>query len=50
LVGAPRAAADAAGVHVVINARADLFLRQDGLQEGGASDRVERALNGLWRD
>ena len=28
LVGALRAAADAAGVHVVINARTDLFLRQ----------------------
>jgi 2-methylisocitrate lyase-like PEP mutase family enzyme len=30
LVGALRAAADAAGVHVVINARTDLFIRQDG--------------------
>ena len=28
LVGALRAAADEAGVHVVINARTDLFLRQ----------------------
>ena len=28
LVGALRSAADAAGVHVVINARTDLFLRQ----------------------
>lgn len=43
LVGALRAAADAAGVHVVINARTDLFIRQDGLQ-GGVSDRVERAV------
>jgi 2-methylisocitrate lyase-like PEP mutase family enzyme len=46
LVGALRAAADAAGVHVVVNARTDLFLRRDGLQEGGASDRVERAFEG----
>ncbi|HET7073191.1 MAG TPA: isocitrate lyase/phosphoenolpyruvate mutase family protein [Mycobacterium sp.] len=40
LVGALRSAADAAGVHVVINARTDVFLRQDGEQ----SDRVERAV------
>jgi 2-methylisocitrate lyase-like PEP mutase family enzyme len=40
LVGALRAAADAAGVHVVINARTDLFLRKDG----DDSDRVERAV------
>jgi 2-methylisocitrate lyase-like PEP mutase family enzyme len=40
LVGALRAAADAAGVHVVINARTDLFLRQDGDE----SDRVDRAI------
>ncbi|MDT5146204.1 MAG: hypothetical protein QOC58_849 [Mycobacterium sp.] len=40
LVGGLRAAADAAGVHVVINARTDLFLRQDGDE----SDRVERAV------
>ncbi|OBH61186.1 isocitrate lyase/phosphoenolpyruvate mutase family protein [Mycobacterium sp. E2479] len=40
LVRALRSAADAAGVHVVINARTDLFLRQDG----EASDRVERAV------
>jgi 2-methylisocitrate lyase-like PEP mutase family enzyme len=40
LVAALRAAADAAGVHVVINARTDLFLRK----EGGASDRVARAV------
>jgi 2-methylisocitrate lyase-like PEP mutase family enzyme len=44
LVGTLRAAADAAGVHVVINARTDLFIRQEGLQEGGVSDRVERAI------
>ncbi|OMB95284.1 phosphonomutase [Mycobacterium colombiense] len=40
LVGALRSAADEAGVHVVINARTDLFLRQDG----EASDRVDRAV------
>ncbi|BBZ79076.1 PEP phosphonomutase and related enzymes [Mycolicibacterium anyangense] len=40
LVGALRAGADAAGVHLVVNARTDLFLRQDG----DASDRVERAI------
>lgn len=40
LVGALRSAADAAGVHVVINARTDLFLRNDG----DDSDRVERAV------
>ncbi len=40
LVGALRSAADAAGVHVVINARTDLFIRQDG----DDSDRVERAI------
>lgn len=40
LVGALRSAADAAGVHVVINARTDLFLRQDGEE----SDRVDRAV------
>jgi 2-methylisocitrate lyase-like PEP mutase family enzyme len=40
LVGALRKAADATGVHVVVNARTDLFLRQDGDE----SDRVERAI------
>jgi 2-methylisocitrate lyase-like PEP mutase family enzyme len=40
LVGALRAAADQAGVHVVVNARTDIFLRQ----EGDESDRVERAV------
>ncbi len=40
LVGALRAAADAAGVRVVINARTDLFIRKDGDE----SDRVERAV------
>ncbi|WP_102141372.1 isocitrate lyase/PEP mutase family protein [Mycobacterium hubeiense] len=40
LVGALRAAADVAGVHVVINARTDLFLRRDG----DDADRVERAI------
>lgn len=40
LVGALRAAADAAGVHVVINARTDVFLRRDG----DDADRVERVI------
>ena len=40
LVGALRRAADASGVHVVVNARTDLFLRQDGDE----SDRVDRAI------
>lgn len=40
LVGALRAAADAAGVHVVLNARTDLFLRSDGDE----ADRVDRAV------
>jgi 2-methylisocitrate lyase-like PEP mutase family enzyme len=40
LVGELRKAADTAGVHVVINARTDLFLREDGSE----SDRVERAV------
>ena len=40
LVGALRAAADAAGVHVVINARTDLFIRADGDE----ADRVDRAI------
>lgn len=40
LVGALRAAADDAGVHVVVNARTDLFLRQDGDE----ADRVDRAI------
>ena len=40
LVGALRSAADDAGVHLVINARTDLFLRRDG----DDADRVERAI------
>lgn len=40
LVGRLRCAADAAGVHMVVNARTDLFLRQDG----DAADRVDRAI------
>lgn len=40
LVGALRAAADATGVHVVVNARTDLFLRKDG----DDADRVDRAI------
>lgn len=43
LVGALRAAADAAGVPVVINARTDLFIRADGDE----SDRVRRAVDRL---
>ncbi|MGU3498300.1 isocitrate lyase/PEP mutase family protein [Mycobacterium sp. C31M] len=43
LVGELRKAADAAGVHVVINARTDLFLRQIGDE----SDRFERAVRKL---
>ncbi|SEH51640.1 Phosphoenolpyruvate phosphomutase [Mycolicibacterium rutilum] len=39
-VGGLRQAADSAGVHVVVNARTDLFLRQDGDE----ADRVERAI------
>ncbi len=40
LVAALRAAADTVGVHLVINARTDLFIRQDG----DAADRVQRAV------
>lgn len=40
LVGALRSAADDAGVHVVINARTDVFLRQEGRE----SDRVALAV------
>lgn len=40
LVRGLRQYADAAGVHVVVNARTDLFLRQDG----DDSDRVDRAI------
>ncbi|MFC6014160.1 isocitrate lyase/PEP mutase family protein [Nocardia lasii] len=40
LVRGLREAADAAGVHVVINARTDLFLRADGDE----SDRLDRAI------
>ena len=43
LVGELRKAADAAGVHVVINARTDLFLRQ----VGDESDRFDRAVHKL---
>jgi 2-methylisocitrate lyase-like PEP mutase family enzyme len=39
-VGALRSAADAAGVHVVVNARTDLFLRK----HGDESDRTDRAI------
>lgn len=40
LVGGLRKAADDAGVHVVINARTDLFLRKDG----DDADRADRAV------
>lgn len=40
LVRGLREAADAAGVHVVVNARTDLFLRQDGEE----ADRLDRAI------
>jgi len=40
LVGELRKASEAAGVHVVINARTDLFVRKDG----DDSDRVDRAI------
>lgn len=40
LVGELRKASDAAGVHVVINARTDLFVRNDG----DDADRVDRAI------
>lgn len=43
LVGELRKAADSAGVHVVINARTDLFLRQIGDE----SDRFERVVRKL---
>ncbi|MDT5098129.1 MAG: hypothetical protein QOC76_1866 [Mycobacterium sp.] len=43
LVGALRAAADASGVHVVVNARTDLFLRQ----EGDEADRADRTIDRL---
>lgn len=40
LVHGLRQFADAAGVHVVVNARTDLFIREDG----DASDRLDRAI------
>ncbi|NMO04045.1 isocitrate lyase/phosphoenolpyruvate mutase family protein [Gordonia sp. TBRC 11910] len=40
LVGELRKSADDAGVHVVVNARTDLFIRNDG----DDSDRVERVI------
>ncbi|HZE17324.1 MAG TPA: isocitrate lyase/phosphoenolpyruvate mutase family protein, partial [Mycobacterium sp.] len=40
MVGALRAAADRAGVHIVINAHTDLFLRK----EGDERDRVQQAV------
>ncbi|MBF6339625.1 isocitrate lyase/phosphoenolpyruvate mutase family protein [Nocardia abscessus] len=43
LVHGLRKAADAAGVHVVINARTDLFLRRDGAD----ADRLDRAIERL---
>jgi 2-methylisocitrate lyase-like PEP mutase family enzyme len=44
LVGELRRASDAAGVHVVINARTDLFIRNDGDPDDPAADRVDRAI------
>lgn len=44
LVGELRKAADAAGVHVVVNARTDLFIRPED-PENPAADRVERAIS-----
>ncbi|BBY27550.1 isocitrate lyase/PEP mutase family protein [Mycolicibacterium sediminis] len=43
LIGDLRRAADAADVHVVLNARTDLFLRQDGDE----ADRFDRAVSRL---
>ncbi|MEV5834052.1 isocitrate lyase/phosphoenolpyruvate mutase family protein [Nocardia sp. NPDC052112] len=43
LVHGLRQFADAAGVHVVVNARTDLFMRKDG----DDSDRVDRAIERL---
>jgi 2-methylisocitrate lyase-like PEP mutase family enzyme len=43
LIGELRRAADSSGVHLVINARTDLFLRKDGDE----ADRVERAVQRL---
>ncbi len=42
LVGALRVAADAAGVHMVINARTDVFLRQEGDPAGRVDVAVAR--------
>jgi 2-methylisocitrate lyase-like PEP mutase family enzyme len=42
LVGALRAAADAAGVHVVVNARTDVFMREDGDAANRFDDAVAR--------
>jgi 2-methylisocitrate lyase-like PEP mutase family enzyme len=42
LVGALRKAADAAGVHVVINARTDVFMRDDGDAANRFDDAVAR--------
>ena len=47
LVAALRAAADAAGVHVVINARTDVLLHSGGLSDGDEADRVDRAIERL---
>ncbi|WP_240615730.1 isocitrate lyase/PEP mutase family protein [Nakamurella deserti] len=42
LVGALRAASDAAGVHLVINARTDVFIKQTGPAESRVDLAVER--------
>ncbi len=44
VVGALRAAADASGVHVVINARTDVFLRKDGGAAEAGPDLVDVAV------
>src|SRR5258708_9569070 len=44
LVGALRSAADAAGVQVVINARTDLFLRQEGVPAASVERALEEAI------
>ncbi|MVU83312.1 isocitrate lyase/phosphoenolpyruvate mutase family protein [Nocardia sp. ET3-3] len=40
LIGELRSAADTSGIHVVLNARTDLFLRHDGDE----ADRIDRAI------
>jgi 2-methylisocitrate lyase-like PEP mutase family enzyme len=49
VVGALRSAADATGVHVVINARTDVFLHKDGLQSEGAPALIDLAVERLTK-